>query len=60
MSTETFKIKPKVKDSKVLDPITFEPLKAAGENKPRSEHWLRRIKDESVIEIKPKNTTEDK
>ena len=60
MATKTFKIKPKVKGSRVLDPITFEPLNAAGETKPRSEHWLRRIKDESVVEIKPKNTTEDK
>lgn len=59
MATRTFKIKPKVKGTKVLDPETMKPLNATGETKPRNEHWLRRIKDESVVEVKL-NTTKDK
>ncbi len=42
------KIKPK-KELLVRDPITREPLKNSGENKPRNTYWLRRIKDDSVV-----------
>lgn len=37
----------------VRDPVTFIPLKADGENKPRSQYWLRRLRDGDVIEVKP-------
>lgn len=47
----TINVKPK-KGLLVRDPETREPLKAAGEEKPRTTYWLRRIKDESVIEVK--------
>lgn len=47
-----FKIKPANKEIKVLDPETFQPLKAAGELKPRNEYWIRRLNDGSVIEVK--------
>lgn len=48
----TFKIKPAVAGTKVLDPISREPLKAKGEEKPRNEYWCRRVLDGAVIEIK--------
>ncbi|WP_172562558.1 DUF2635 domain-containing protein [Vibrio furnissii] len=44
---ETFKIKP-VDGLSVLDPLTCQPLKSDGEEKPRNTYWLRRIKDQSV------------
>jgi hypothetical protein len=50
---KTFNIKPAVAKQKVLDPITFAPLKTKGEVKPRNEYWLRRVLDKSVVEIKP-------
>jgi hypothetical protein len=37
----------------VRDPVTFRPLKAEGENKPKTQFWLRRIRDRDVIEGKP-------
>lgn len=47
---DTFKIKPAA-GRIVRDPITRNPLSAAGETKPRSIYWLRRISDGDVIEI---------
>ncbi|MUH95226.1 DUF2635 domain-containing protein [Aliivibrio fischeri] len=44
------KIKPQ-KGLLVRDPITRTPLSEKGEIKPRNTYWLRRIKDESVIEL---------
>ncbi|MUK76203.1 DUF2635 domain-containing protein [Aliivibrio fischeri] len=44
------KIKPQ-KGLLVRDPITRTPLNEKGEIKPRNTYWLRRIKDESVIEL---------
>ncbi len=44
---ETIKVKPQ-KGLLVRDPITRDPLKATGEEKPRNPYWLRRIKDKSV------------
>jgi hypothetical protein len=49
---KTFKIKPAVDKQQVLDPVTRQPLKVKGEEKPRNEYWLRRVLDKSVIEIK--------
>ena len=46
----TFKIKP-AKGLTVRDPETREPLKAAGEIKPRNAYWLRRLSDKSVVEV---------
>lgn len=48
----TFKIKPKVAGSQVLDPISRKPLAAKGEEKPRNEYWNRRLLDGAVIEVK--------
>ncbi len=48
--TNTFKLKPK-KGLTVLDPITRKPLKTAGEVKPKSEYWFRRIMDKTVIRM---------
>jgi len=48
---ETFKIKPNGEGKKVRDPITFEPLKPAGEEKPRNEYWLRRVLDGAVVKV---------
>ncbi|GIC79503.1 DUF2635 domain-containing protein [Moritella sp. F3] len=42
------KVKPK-KGLLVRDPNTREPLKAAGELKPRNTYWLRRINDADVL-----------
>lgn len=50
---KTFKIKPAVDKQQVLDPVTRQPLKVKGEEKPRNEYWLRRVLDKSVVEIKP-------
>ena len=49
---DKFTIKPKVAGSKVLDPISKQPLKGKGEEKPRNEYWCRRILDGAVIELK--------
>lgn len=48
---DKFKIKPNGEGKKVRDPITFEPLKEEGEEKPRSEYWLRRVLDGAVVEV---------
>lgn len=31
----------------------FKPLDAAGEWKPRNEYWLRRLRDNDVVEAQP-------
>lgn len=51
-----FKIKPK-KGLLVRDPKTREPLKAAGETKPRNTYWLRRIKEGSALVVESKKET---
>lgn len=55
----TFKIKPAKAGLLVKDPETRKPLKAAGEEKPRTAYWLRRINDKSVVVVKAtaKSTT---
>ncbi|WP_299141314.1 DUF2635 domain-containing protein [uncultured Vibrio sp.] len=53
---KTFKIKPK-KGLTVKDPVTREPLKAAGEVKPRNLYWLRRLNDGSVFELPVKSAS---
>ncbi|NOI29554.1 DUF2635 domain-containing protein [Vibrio coralliilyticus] len=55
----TFKVKPSRKDLLVRDPETRQPLKAAGEVKPRNTYWLRRIKDKSVVEVKAKQQKQE-
>ncbi|RUM91049.1 MAG: DUF2635 domain-containing protein [Thiomicrospira sp.] len=49
--SKTFKIKPCDSTIKVLDPETMKPLSLKGEEKPRNEYWLRRLKEGSIIEI---------
>ena len=60
---EAFKIKPTTK-TKVLDPLTYKPLKTKGEDKPKNTYWLNRVADGDVeiIASKPnsKTTTGDK
>ncbi|AMF92373.1 DUF2635 domain-containing protein [Vibrio fluvialis] len=53
---QTIKVKPQ-KGLLVRDPETREPLKAAGEEKPRNPYWLRRIKDQSVVLVTTKTAT---
>lgn len=55
----TIKVKPSNKDLVVRDPETRQPLKAAGETKPRNTYWLRRIKDKSVVEVKAKPSKQE-
>lgn len=55
----TIKVKPSNKDLVVRDPETRQPLKAAGEIKPRNTYWLRRIKDKSVVEVKAKPSKQE-
>ncbi|WP_281628967.1 DUF2635 domain-containing protein [Vibrio sp. St2] len=55
----TFKVKPISKGLLVRDPETRQPLKAAGEVKPRNTYWLRRIKDKSVVEVKAKQQKQE-
>lgn len=54
----TLKIKP-VKGFTVLDPESRKPLAGAGEEKPRSEYWLRRLAEGVVVEVKTIKTTEE-
>ncbi len=56
---ETIKVKPQ-KGLLVRDPITREPLKATGEEKPRNPYWLRRIKDKSVTLVSTAKATKTK
>lgn len=46
--TQTFFIKP-ASGAKVRDPVTKQHLSADGENKPRSNYWLRRIASGEVV-----------
>ena len=48
--SKTFFIKP-VGEAKVRDPDTKLHLDAAGQNKPKSSYWLRRIADGEVVEV---------
>jgi hypothetical protein len=43
-------IKPAVEGAHVPDPHTHAGLKAEGEWKPASDYWLRRLRDEDVVE----------
>lgn len=49
----SFFIKPARADLIVRDPVTREPLPAAGDWKPRSKYWLCRQTDGSVVETAP-------
>ncbi len=53
---QTFTIKPKTSGLLVRDPESRKPLKPEGEEKPRNTYWLRRIKDQSVVEVKAKTS----
>lgn len=44
------KLKPK-EGYIVRDPQSHRPLKAEGEDKPRSQYWLRRLRDGDVVEV---------
>ena len=54
---QTVKLKPK-KGLLVRDPETREPLKAAGETKPRNTYWLRRLKEGSAVIVESKKSVE--
>jgi len=49
---DTLNIKPKA-GLDVLDPVSFAPLAADGEAKPRNTYWLRRLRDGDVEETSP-------
>jgi hypothetical protein len=46
-----FNIKPAREGLIVRDPITLKQLAAEGEQKPTSSYWLRRIRDNDVVEV---------
>lgn len=48
---ESFYIKPASEGLIVRDPVTRDPLAAAGEEKPRNKYWLAREADRSVIQV---------
>jgi len=50
MPKASFFIKPASDGLIVRDPVTREPLAAAGESKPRNKYWLTRQTDRSVVE----------
>ncbi len=54
---DNFKIKPTkpTTEALVIDPITFIPLKTAGEVKPKNMYWLAKINDGDA-EIVPETT----
>lgn len=51
-----FFIKPTSEKVKVRCPRSFEHLKAEGEWKPRNSYWLRRVRDQDVVEAEPPKT----
>ncbi len=55
---QTIRVKPQA-GLLVRDPLTRQPLKAAGEDKPRNAYWLRRINEKSVILVSTKNATKE-
>lgn len=52
-----FFIRPKGEGRIVRDPITRQPLAAAGEPKSKDSYWLRRQDDGDVEECKPPKQT---
>ena len=44
------KLKPK-EGYIVRDPQSHRPLSAEGEEKPRTQYWLRRLRDGDVVEV---------
>lgn len=50
MSGSTMRIKPKL-GLIVRDPVTFRPLAVEGENKPRDQYWMRRLRDGDVVKV---------
>ncbi len=56
---DNFKIKPTkpTTEALVIDPITFIPLKTAGEVKPKTMYWLAKINDGDA-EIVPQTAKE--
>lgn len=49
---DTMFIKPTSPDMIVRDPVNFEQLPVDGAEKPRNQHWLRRLRDGDVVEAK--------
>ncbi len=56
---DNFKIKPTkpTTEALVIDPITFIPLKTAGEVKPKTMYWLAKINDGDA-EVVPQTTAD--
>lgn len=44
---------------RVRDPITLHVLDAAGEEKPQTTYWLRRLADGDVVECEPSTPSEE-
>lgn len=57
MSMTDLFIKPARDGLIVRDPQTRTPLAAAGESKPRTSYWLRRLAEGDVVETKPASAT---
>lgn len=52
MSAVTMRIKP-APGLIVRDPVTYRPLAVEGEDKPRDQYWMRRLRDADVVLVKP-------
>jgi Protein of unknown function (DUF2635) len=50
MSGSTMRIKPKP-GLIVRDPVTYRPLAVEGEDKPRDQYWMRRLRDGDVVPV---------
>lgn len=44
-------VKPAVDGAMVPDELTHQPLAAAGEWKPETAYWVRRLRDKDVVEM---------
>ena len=50
MSGSTMRIKPRL-GLLVRDPATYRPLALEGEDKPRDQYWMRRLRDGDVVKV---------
>jgi hypothetical protein len=48
--SDTMRIKPRL-GLLVRDPATYRPLALEGEDKPRDQYWMRRLRDGDVVKV---------
>ena len=56
----TIKIKPARNGLVVRDPRTGEPLDPRGQLKPRSNYWMRRLRDGDVVDVNARKRSASK